>query len=75
MEKTQTWSLLPRLALGHFDLQSIEILADSSEATGTHAPWGFQPIPPAGKTRNQLEATSSITFFFMLTDTITRRTF
>jgi len=62
--------------LGHFDLQSIGILADSSEAAGTHAPWGFQPIPPAGKPRNQLEATSSIAvFFFMLTDAITRRTF
>jgi hypothetical protein len=42
--------------LGHFDLQSIGILADSSEAVGTHAPWRFQPMPPAGKTRNQLHA-------------------
>jgi len=47
-------NLLPRLALGHFDLQSIGILADSGWATGIHAPWTFQPILPLQKTRNQL---------------------
>jgi hypothetical protein len=52
------WNLLPRLALGHFDLQSLGILADSSGATGIHAPWTFQPILPLQKTRNQLLAFS-----------------
>src|SRR5258708_17969301 len=64
MEKTQTWSLLPRLPLGYCDLQSIGTLADSSEAAGTHAPWGFQPIPPAGKPPQPVGSHEFNCFFF-----------
>src|SRR5258708_3813581 len=49
LDTQSRWNLLPRLALGHFDLQSIGILADSVRATGTHAPRPLQPILPVAK--------------------------
>jgi hypothetical protein len=49
LDAQSRWNLLPRLASGHFDLQSIGILADSSGATGTRAPWPFQPTLPVAK--------------------------
>ncbi|MFL9937308.1 hypothetical protein P0D88_52415, partial [Paraburkholderia sp. RL18-103-BIB-C] len=56
LDAQSRWNLLPRRGLGHFDLQSMGILADSCQAARTQARRPFQPIPPAGKTRNQLIA-------------------
>jgi hypothetical protein len=55
LDTQSRWNLLPGLALGHFDLQSIGILADSSGVTGTRAPWPFQPISPVAENPQPVE--------------------
>ncbi len=50
------WDFLPRLTFGHFDLQSVGILADSCRAGRARARRAFHPMPLAGKTRDQLRA-------------------
>ena len=48
------WNAVPRLAFGHLDPESIEILADSPHIDKRQTYKGFQTISRAGKTCNQL---------------------
>ncbi|MDB5781291.1 MAG: hypothetical protein JWQ50_1206 [Caballeronia mineralivorans] len=48
------WNAVPRLAFGHLDPESIEILADSPHTDKRQTCKGFQSISRAGKTCNQL---------------------
>jgi hypothetical protein len=48
------WNAVPRLAFGHLDPESIEILADSPHIDKRQTCKGFQTNSRAGKTCNQL---------------------
>ena len=54
------WNAVPRLAFGHLDPESIEILADSPHIDKRQTCKGFQTNSRAGKTCNQLIDNSSL---------------
>ena len=54
------WNAVPRLAFGHLDPESIEILADSPHIDKRQTCKGFQTNSRAGKICNQLSSSRGV---------------